>query len=73
MVFLTSSIDGLWLGSLSQQRVIRVSMGSGRSLIRGGRVPALHKHLVIVGPELWKYVNEKYTGSDKNSTTKTVQ
>lgn len=40
MVFLTSFMDGLWLGSLSQQRVIRVSMGSGRSLIRGGRVPA---------------------------------
>lgn len=41
MVFLTSFIDGLWLGSLSQQRVIRVTMGSGRSLIRGGRVPVI--------------------------------
>lgn len=40
MVFFTSSIDGLRLGSLSQQRVIRVSMGLGRSLISGGRVPA---------------------------------
>ena len=40
MVVLTSSMDGLWLGSLSQHRVIRVSMGSGRSLIRGGRVPS---------------------------------
>lgn len=39
MVFLTSSMDGLRLGSLSQQRVIRVSIGSGRSLISGGRVP----------------------------------
>lgn len=40
MVLLTSSMDGLWLGSLSQQWVMRVSMGSGRSLISGGRVPA---------------------------------
>lgn len=40
MVFFTSSMDGLRLGSLSQQWVIRVSMGSGRSLISGGRVPA---------------------------------
>lgn len=40
MVFFTSSMDGLRFGSLSQQRVIRVSMGLGRSLISGGRVPA---------------------------------
>lgn len=39
MVSLTSVMDGLSLGSLSQQRVIRLSIGSGRSLIKGGRVP----------------------------------
>lgn len=48
MVFLTSSMDGLRLGSLSQQRVIRVSIGSGRSLISGGRVPENRKS---EGPE----------------------
>ena len=40
MVFFTSSIGGLWLGSLSQHRVIRLSKVGGTSLIIGGLVPA---------------------------------
>ena len=40
MIFTISSIEGLWVGSLDQQRVIRLSMGLGRFLMRGGRVPA---------------------------------
>lgn len=54
MVFLTSSMDGLRLGSLSQQRVIRVSIGSGRSLTSGGLVPENRvrgKQMVTSGEE----------------------
>lgn len=39
MIFTISSMEGRCEGSLDQQRVIRLSMGLGRSLIRGGLVP----------------------------------
>lgn len=39
MIFTISSMEGLWEGSLDQQRVIRLSMGLGRFLIKGGLVP----------------------------------
>lgn len=32
-------MEGRWEGSLDQQRVIKLSIGFGRFLIRGGRVP----------------------------------
>lgn len=41
IIFTISSIDGRWEGSLDQQRVIRLSMGLGKFLISGGRVPVI--------------------------------
>lgn len=39
MIFTISSMEGRWDGSLDQQRVIRLSMGLGKFLIKGGLVP----------------------------------
>ena len=39
MIFTISSMEGRWEGSLDQQRVIRLSMGLGKFLIKGGLVP----------------------------------
>lgn len=39
IIFTISSMEGRCDGSLDQQRVIRLSMGFGRFLMRGGRVP----------------------------------
>lgn len=39
MILTISSMEGRCEGSLDQQRVIRLSMGLGRFLMRGGRVP----------------------------------
>lgn len=43
MIFTISSMEGLWEGSLDQQRVIRLSIGLGRFLIKGGLVPECEK------------------------------
>lgn len=47
MILTISSMEGLWEGSLDQQRVIRLSMGLGRLLMSGGRVPEHHQHKQI--------------------------
>lgn len=39
MILTISSMEGRCEGSLDQQRVIRISIGLGRFLMRGGRVP----------------------------------
>lgn len=36
-------MEGRWEGSLDQQRVIRLSMGLGKFLIKGGLVPESEK------------------------------
>lgn len=41
IIFTISSIEGRWEGSLDQQRVIKLSMGLGKFLISGGRVPII--------------------------------
>lgn len=43
IIFTISSMEGRCDGSLDQQRVIRLSKGFGRFLMRGGRVPTERK------------------------------
>lgn len=46
MIFTISSMEGRWEGSLDQQRVIKLSMGFGRFLIKGGLVPVCKKEII---------------------------
>lgn len=44
IILTISSMDGRCEGSLDQQRVIKLSIGLGKFLISGGRVPVIEKH-----------------------------